>query len=110
MDIESRQAWRCSCLGHRGSGSTRCSGELAVRVAGNAVLPKGTSTSMGQYAPVFLPVEAPSATEKPGRPQSTVSQRSGSYRSNHVHTDIGLVLACGSSAPVRVGHEGGAAS
>ena len=33
------QVWRwCSCLGCRGSGSTRYSGELAARVAGNIVL------------------------------------------------------------------------
>ena len=33
------QVWRwCSCLGHRGSGSTRYSGELAARAAGNVVL------------------------------------------------------------------------
>ena len=33
------QVWRwCSCLGHRGSGSTRYSGELAARAAGTTVL------------------------------------------------------------------------
>ena len=33
------QEWRwCSCLGHRGSGSTRFSGELVARAAGNTVL------------------------------------------------------------------------
>ena len=33
------QVWRqCSCLGCRGSGSTRYSGELAARAAGNIVL------------------------------------------------------------------------
>ena len=33
------QAWRwCSCLGHRGSGSTRYSGGLVARAAGNIVL------------------------------------------------------------------------
>ena len=33
------QVWRwCSCLGHRDSGSTRYSGELAVRTAENIVL------------------------------------------------------------------------
>ena len=33
------QVWRwCSCLGRRGSGSTRYSGELAARAAGNIVL------------------------------------------------------------------------
>ena len=29
------------------------------------------ATSIGEYAPVFLPGEHPSLTEKPGRPQST---------------------------------------
>ena len=33
------QVWKwCSCLGHRGSGSTRFSGELVARAAGNIVL------------------------------------------------------------------------
>ena len=33
------QVWKwCSCLGHRGSGSTRYSGELMARAAGNKVL------------------------------------------------------------------------
>ena len=33
------QGWMwCSCLGHRVSGSTRFSGELAARAAGNIVL------------------------------------------------------------------------
>ena len=42
------QVWRCcSCLGHRGSGSTRYSGELTVREAGNIVLQKGMATSIG---------------------------------------------------------------
>ena len=69
------QVWRwCSCLGHRGSGSTRDSGGLAARVAGNTVLWKGMATNTGQYAPVFLPGD-PLVTEKPGRPQSTGSQR-----------------------------------
>ena len=32
------QVWRwCSCLGHRGSGSTRYSEEMAARAAGNIV-------------------------------------------------------------------------
>ena len=54
------QVWRwCSCLGLRGSGSARYSGELAARAARNIVLWKGMSTSLGQYAPVFLPGEPP---------------------------------------------------
>ena len=76
------QVWRwCSCLGCRGSGSTRYSGELAARAARNTVLQKGMATSIGQYAPVFLPGEPCSLTEKPGRPQSTGSQRVGHYQS-----------------------------
>ena len=44
------QAWRwCSCLGHRGSGSTRYSGELSARTAGNIVLRQWHPT------PVLLP-------------------------------------------------------
>ena len=76
----------CSCLGRRGSGSTRYSGELVPRAAGNKVLQKGMATSIGQYAPEFLPGEPPSLTEKPGRPQSTESQRVGHDRSNPRHT------------------------
>ena len=54
------QVWRWySCLGHRGSGSTRYSGGLASRVVGNIVLKKGMATSIGQYPPVFLPGEPP---------------------------------------------------
>ena len=58
-------------MGHRGFGSSRYSGELVARTAGNIVLKKAMATSIGQYAPVFLPGESPSLTEKPGRPQST---------------------------------------
>ena len=81
------QVWRwCRCLGHRGSGSTRYSGELVPKAAGNIVLQKGMATSIGQYTPAFLPGEPPSLTEKPGRPQSTGSQRVGHDRSNPRHT------------------------
>ena len=66
------QVWRwCSCLGLRGSGSTRYSGALEARAAGNTVLWKDLATSIGQYIPVFLPGEPHSLTEKPGRPQYT---------------------------------------
>ena len=40
------------------------------------------ATTNGQYTPVFLPGEPPFLTEKPGRPQSTGTQRVGHYRSN----------------------------
>ena len=45
------------------------------------------ATSIGQYAPVFLPGESPSLTEKPGRSQSTGSQRLGQDRSDPVCID-----------------------
>ena len=51
----------------------------------------------------------PSLTEKPGRPQSAGSQRAGHCQSDPVCTGWRL-FACGSSAPVRVEHEGGAAA
>ena len=104
------RVWRwCSCLGLRGSGSTRYSGELVARAEGNIVLWKGMATSIGQYAPVSLPGEAPSLTEKPGRPQSTGMQRVGHDQNNPEGIEARF-FACGSSAPVRVGHEGGAAA
>ena len=39
--------------------STRYSGELVARAAGNTVLWKGMATSIGQYTSVFLPGEPP---------------------------------------------------
>ena len=69
-------------MGRRGSGSTRYSRPLATRAVGNVVLQKGMATSIGQYAPVFLPGEPPSLTEKPGRPQSTGSQRVRHFQSD----------------------------
>ena len=69
---------------------------------------KGMATSIGQYAPVFLPGDPLSLTEKPGRPQSTGWQRVGLKRAcSHRHKTL---FACGSSAPVRDEHEGGAAA
>ena len=103
--------WRwCSCLGRRGSGSTRYSGELAARAAGNTVLWKGMATSTGQYSSVFLPGELPSLIEKPGRPQSIGLQEVGHYRSDPACIDARHFFACSSSAPVRVEHEDGAAA
>ena len=58
------QVWRWgSCFSCRGSGSTRFSGELVTRSAGNIVLWKGMMTSIGKYTAVFLPGEAPSLRE-----------------------------------------------
>ena len=95
-------------MGRRGSDSTKYSGVLAARAAGNIVLEKDMATSIGQYASVFLPGD-PLLTEKPDRPQSTGSQSVGHDRSDpaRVHAKI---FACDSSAPVRVECEGGAAA
>ena len=79
-------------MGHRGSGSIRYSRGLEARAAGNIVLQKGMATSIGQYAPVFLPGEPPSLTEKPGRPQSTGSQRVRHDQSDPSHIDARLFL------------------
>ena len=46
------------------------------------------ATSNGQYAPVFLPGEPLSLTEKPGRPQSTGLQRVGLNQSDPACIDI----------------------
>ena len=43
------------------------------------------ATSIGQYTPVFLPGEALSLTEKPGRPQSIGLQRVGHDWSDPAH-------------------------
>ena len=50
------------------------------------------ATSIGQYAPVFLPGEPLSLTEKPGKPQSTGSKRVGHYQSDPACLDIRLFL------------------
>ena len=68
------QVWRwCRCLGPRDSGSTRYSGGLAARTAGNSAL-EGYGN---QYWPIrssILAWRTPSLTENPGRPWSTGSQ------------------------------------
>ena len=52
----------------------------------------------------------PSLTEKPGRPQSTGSQRVVHDGSDPTRTDTRLFFACGSSASVRIERKGGAAA
>ena len=79
-------------MDHRGSGHIRYSEELEAREAGNIVLQKCMATSIGQYAPVFLPGEPLSLTEKPGRPQCTGLQRAGHYRNRPEHIDTRLFL------------------
>ena len=65
-------------------------------------------TSIGQHTPVFLPGEAPDREDR--RPQSTGSQRVGNDLSDPACIDTRLFFACGSSSPVRVECEGGAAA
>ena len=65
------------------------------------------ATSIGQYAPEFLPGESPSLTEKIDRPQSTGSLRVWHNWSDPLCIDTRLFFACGNSAPVRVEHEDG---
>ena len=68
------------------------------------------TTSIGQYAPVFLPGETLSLTENPGKPQSTGLQGVRCDQIDPEHINIRLFFACGSSAPVRVEHGGGTAT
>ena len=67
------------------------------------------ATSICQYAPVFLPGESPSLTEKPGRPQATGSQSRKQPKWLCAHR-CKTFFACGSSAPERLEHEGGTAA
>ena len=83
---------------------------LAARAAGNTVLWKGMATSIGQYAPVFLPGEprlpdreAWQATVYKVAKNRTLPKRPCVRRCK-------TFLACGSSGPVRVAHEGCAAA
>ena len=68
------------------------------------------ATSIGPYTPISLPGDRPSLTERPGRPQSTGSQRGGHDQSDTVCIDCKSFSACGSTTPVRVEHEGGTAA
>ena len=64
------------------------------------------ATSIGQYAPVFLPGGRLSLTKKPRKPQSTGSVRVGHYRSHPECLDVRHFFACGNSAPGTVESEG----
>ena len=88
------RVWRwCGCMGWCGPGSTRCSGGLAARVAGNTVLQKGVATH-----PCILARRIP-LTEKSWRPQS-IGHRVGHNQSNPACLDARIfVFASGSSAP-----------
>ena len=97
-------------MGHRGSGSTRYSEELAVREAGNIVLEKGMATSIGQYAPAFLPGELHFLTEAWQATVYRVAKSSTQREAALGAQTQDFFFACGSSAPVRVEYEDGAAA
>ena len=65
--------------------------------------------SIGPYVPEFLPGEPRSLTEKSGRPQSAGLQSRTLLKRRCAHR-CKTFFACGSSAPVRVECEGGAAA
>ena len=95
----------CSCLGCRDFSSTRYSGKLVARAAGNIAL-EGYGNQYWSIHCSILAWRNP-LTEKPGRPQSTGSQRVGHNQSDPVCLDERHFFACGSFAPVRVELEGG---
>ena len=61
-------------MGCRDSGSTRYSGELAARAAGNIVFLMGMEPVLADMLQ-YSCLENPTLAENPGRPQSTGLQR-----------------------------------
>ena len=106
---EGHAGWWCSCLGRRYSGTTRYSGELAARAAGNTVLQKGMATSTGQYAPVFLPGEPP-PWQRSLAGHSLQGHKEADTAEATLRAQMQVFSARGSSAPVRAECEGGAAA
>ena len=96
-------------MGRRGSGSTRCSGELATSSRKYSAL-EGYGNKYWPTRSSVLAWRTASLTEKPGRPQSTGSQPVGHCQSDSVHTGTSIFFARGSSAPVRADPEGSAAA
>ena len=106
------QVWRwCSCLGCRGSGSTKYSGLLAATAAENNSVLEGYRN---QYWPIALQYSC--LENPPDREawQATVYRIGTSWtrpKQSCEHRLKGFFfVACGSSAPVRVEHEGGVAA
>ena len=107
------QVWRwCSCLGRRGSGSTRYKRELAAGAAGNIVLQKGMASSIGQYTPVFLPREPHSLKSLVGHSlQGHIESHTTEMTLRAQMQDFFFFFfGYSSSAPVWVESEGGAAT
>ena len=103
------QAWRwCTCLGHRGSGSTRYSGELVARAAGNSV-PEGYGNQCWPICSRILAWRTPLPDREAW--QATVHRVTKCWtRLKRPCTHrCKTFFACGSSVPVRIGREGGAA-
>ena len=85
------------------------SGGLVARAAENTVLWKGMTTSLGQYAPVFLPGEPPPDREAWQATVHRVTKSCTQPKRTHVHRRKSF-FACGSSAPVKAEHEVGTAA
>ena len=73
------------------------------------MLLKGMATSIGQYAPGFLPGEPPSLWRSLAG-HSLQGRRESETTKVTLHAQMQDFFACGSSAPVRVECEGGAAA
>ena len=85
------QVWRwCSCLGCKGSGSTRYSGELAAKAAGNICSRRVWQPVLDNTLQYSCLENFPPLTENPGRLQSIGSQRVGHYQSDltHIYTKV----------------------
>ena len=101
-------------MGHRIPGRTSYSGGLEAKAAGSIVLQKGMVTNIGQYTPVFLPGETLSQRSLAGHSLQGCKELDRTEVTHKQKTIFCFffffVLACGSSAPVRVECEGGAAA
>ena len=103
------QVWRWhSCLVHRGSGSTRYSGESVARSAGNMVL-LGFFVASGSSFPVGIKCECGGVAWISGIPAVPGTQ-GGKWLLSWDMALIGLFLASGCFAPVTIEHGGGTAA
>ena len=92
-------------MGHRGSGSTRYSGELVARAVGNKCSRRVWKPVLANTLQYSRKGRTPFLTQKSGRPQPAGLYRIGLDQSDPTRIDTRLFFACGSSGPVRVEHE-----
>ena len=103
------QVWRwCSCLGRRGSGSTRYSGELAARAAGNIVSRRAWQPVLANMLQCSCLRNCP-PWQRSLANQSTRSPRVRLYQGDPACIDAKF-FSCGYSAPVRAESEGSTAA